>query len=115
MNALLTEAQRDELLANGREAMTNPDFDPRPVVKLFMPDGAGTWLLAWLTPDDEQIAIGLCDLGMGFPEVGPVDLQELMELRGRLGLRVERDQFFVADKSLSVYESLAFAAGRITA
>ena len=37
-NALITDEQRVMLLANGRESLQNPDFDPAPVVKLFTPD-----------------------------------------------------------------------------
>ena len=36
-------------------------------------------------------------------------------VRGKLGLPVERDQTFVADKPLSAYAEEARAAGRITA
>jgi hypothetical protein len=32
---------------------------------------------------------GLCDLGMGFPELGWVDHLSLVELRGSLGLPIE--------------------------
>ena len=31
-NALITDEQRVMLLANGRESLENPDFDPTPVV-----------------------------------------------------------------------------------
>jgi hypothetical protein len=37
-NALITDEPRVMLLANGRESLQNPDFDPAPVVKLFTPD-----------------------------------------------------------------------------
>ena len=43
-NALITDEQRIVLLANGRESLENPDFDPAPVVKLFTPDAGATWL-----------------------------------------------------------------------
>lgn len=38
MRACITDEQRFLLLANGRESLDNPDFDPTPVVKLFTPD-----------------------------------------------------------------------------
>ena len=55
-----------------------------------------------LDPDGE-IAFGLCDLGMGCPELGYVSLNELAAVRGQLGLPVERDLHFEADKTVSAY------------
>uniref|UniRef100_UPI0023597E45 DUF2958 domain-containing protein n=1 Tax=Pseudomonas aeruginosa TaxID=287 RepID=UPI0023597E45 len=60
-NALITDEQRVVLLANGRESLENPDFDPAPVVKLFTPDSGATWLLTELEPDDHDLAGGVCD------------------------------------------------------
>jgi hypothetical protein len=75
---LLTKAQREQLLDNGRRQAavkgTPAEIDFFPVVKLFDPCGAGTWLLTEIDPDDEDVAWGLCDLGMGFPEFGTVSL-----------------------------------------
>lgn len=42
MSALITDEQRILLLANGRESLENPDFDPAPVVKPFTPDAGAT-------------------------------------------------------------------------
>jgi len=39
---------------------------------------------------DPDIALGLADLGRGTPELGYVCMRELRELRGPLGLPVER-------------------------
>jgi hypothetical protein len=63
MSALITHEQRFLLLANGRESIQNPDFDPAPVVKLFRPDAGATWLLTEIDPDNHDHASGLCDLG----------------------------------------------------
>ena len=41
-----------------------------PVVKLFTPDVNATWLLTELDPEDPDISFGLCDLGVGCPELG---------------------------------------------
>ena len=90
---LFTKAQHDRLLANGR----NRDRDHAPVVKLFTPDAACTWLLSEIDPENPDLAFGLCDLGIGCPELGSVSLAELGALRGRLGLPVERDRHFVAE------------------
>ncbi|TVR79937.1 MAG: DUF2958 domain-containing protein [Rhodospirillales bacterium] len=117
---LLTAEQRARMLANGRvnaERMAD-DGDTQdfwPVVKLFTPDGACTWLLSELDPDDEDIAFGLCDLGMGCPELGSVRLSEIAALRGRLGLPVERDRHFKPTKSLTAYAAEANEHGRICA
>ena len=86
-----------------------------PVVKLFAPDGGCTWLLTEIDPDDPDIAFGLCDLGMGTPEICSVSLSELASIRGRLNLPVERDLYFTATKTLSAYADEARAHGAIKA
>ena len=78
---LFTKDQYRRLVANGEKAQEVWDFQPKPVVKLFTPDGAATWLLTDIRPDDLDIAFGLCDLGMGEPECGSVSLRELSALR----------------------------------
>jgi hypothetical protein len=83
-NVLMTCAQRQSFLSNGRKTLQNPDFDPAPVVKLFTPDGGATWLLTEIDPDDHDHAFGLCDVGLGAPEMGWVSLAELATVRGRL-------------------------------
>jgi hypothetical protein len=113
---LFTQAHTEQLLANCDaqiERMDNgqSDIDFNPVVKLFMPDAQCTWLLTELGRDD--IAFGLCDLGMGFPELGFVSVTELRTLRGPLGLPVERDEHFEADKTLAAYAAKAREHGRI--
>lgn len=109
--SLLTVADRVALLVNA----LHPDCDHPPVVKLFTPDGSATWLISESDPDDPDRLFGLCDLGLGCPELGYVSLAEITELRGKLGLPVERDQSFVGDKPLSVYADEARTAGRIIA
>ena len=120
---LLTTAQRDQLLANGRAQRQAIRYgggdcipaDPHPVVKLFTPDAGATWLLTELDPDDEDLAFGLCDLGLGEPELGYVRLSELANARGPLRLRVERDRHFEADKPISAYAAEAHEHRRIRA
>lgn len=112
---LFTAFQRKRLLRNGRKSAEGILIDPLPVVKLFTPDGTGTWLLTELDPDDPDRAFGLCDLGAGSPELGFVSLSELKTLRGRLGLPIERDRHFVGDKPLSTYAEEARRSGRIVA
>ncbi|MCB1536269.1 MAG: DUF2958 domain-containing protein [Rhodoblastus sp.] len=114
---LLTHAQRATLLRNGRRQAavkgTTDEIDFWPVVKLFTPDGGCTWLLTELDPEDEDIAWGLCDLGMGFPEFGTVSLRELEAVRGQLGLPVERDLHFRARGPISAYIDAANQAEHI--
>ena len=117
---LLTNAQRARLLANGRTnaALTiagRRERDLRPVVKLFTPDAGATWLLTELDPTDPDSAFGLCDLGLGCPELGRVSLAALAALPGRLGLPIERDRRFAANKPLSAYTAAAHARGTIAA
>jgi hypothetical protein len=113
MQHLITPMQRDLMLSHGGRSARGEQIDPMPVVKLFTPDAGATWLLTELDPEDTDIAFGLCDLGLGYPELGSVRLSEIAEARGGLGLRVERDLFFVADKPLSAYVEDARIAGVI--
>lgn len=91
---------------------TGAAFDPTPVVKWFTPDASATWLVAAVDPE-QRTAFGVCDLGLGFVEVGEIDMAELEALRGRLGLPVERDRWFRPDKSLWGYHRDGQARGRL--
>jgi hypothetical protein len=115
MTKLITDEQRVQLLANGRQSLEQENFDPAPVVKLFTPDAGATWLLTEIDPDDHDHAFGLCDLGLGYPELGWVSLAEIATVRGRLGLPIERDLHFEAQKRLSAYAREARLGGRIVA
>ncbi|MGF6903437.1 DUF2958 domain-containing protein [Paraburkholderia sp. GAS348] len=115
MSALITHEQHFLLLANGRESLQNPDFDPAPVVKLFRPGAGATWLLTEIDPDNHDHAFGLCDLGLGIPELDWVSLRELATVRGRFGLPIERDLHFRAEKRLCAYARDAQLAGQIVA
>lgn len=116
---LLTQPQYAKLLRNGERQDpvrgTPDEIDFKPVVKLFTPDAGCTWLLTELDPGEPDIAFGLCDLGLGTPEIGSVRLSELAAIRGRIGLPVERDLYFEADKTLMAYARAAWKAGRIIA
>ena len=115
---LFTPEIAARLLENGRKnaqriATDGNTIDFCPLVKLFTPDAACTWLLSEIDPEDPDIAFGLCDLGMGFPEIGSVSLAELRVFRGKLGLPVERDLHFEPDKTLSAYADEASRLGYI--
>ena len=112
---LITKAQRDRMLANGNRKEEDCTFDPEPVVKLFTPDANATWLLAELDPDDPDLAFGLCDPGLGSPELGSVRISEIEAVRGKLGLPAERDLYFTPDKTLSAYAEQARHDGFVRA
>ncbi|MAH42097.1 MAG: transposase [Verrucomicrobiales bacterium] len=103
---------------NLRDFAANAKLDEearKPIVKFFMPVGAATWLISEYDPDS-GIMFGLCDLGMGTPELGTVSFTELQELRDPLlGLGVERDRFFEPDGTLADYADQARREGRIVA
>ncbi len=112
---LVPEDIRARLLANGA---TPEETDHLPVVKYFDPSGASTWIITELMPAEAEGAepdmlFGLCDLGMGCPELGYVSLSELRTVKGRLGLGIERDLYFQARYPLSVYAHAADRRGRI--
>lgn len=60
-------------------------------VKLFNPAGQGTWYIAGVDPDGQ--AVGVADLGYG-PEFGGISIAEIVALRARFGLPIERDLYF---------------------
>ena len=122
-HALVPQALRKQLRRNGRKSAANAP----PVLKIFSPVGAATWLIHSQEPvEDPDILFGLCDLGMGFPELGSVSLQELQELEvparlvinGReevtFRMKLERDLHFRPQHSLEVYAEAALEAGQIT-
>lgn len=99
----------ERLVANSKA----PDgTDHVPVVKFFDPAGAATWLITEVM-DDEDSLFGLCDSGMGLPELGYVSLKELRETKNRLSIHLERDLYFSARYPLSVYAEAARMAERI--
>ena len=106
---LLTKPLRAELLRRGQreDVMGLP-----PVVKFFTPDAACTWLIASLDADGDTM-FGLCDLGVGFPELGTVSLAELITVRGQLGLPVERDLHIVFEHTLRDYHAMAVQSQHI--
>ena len=115
---LITSAQRQKLIENGRAQLAAIDrqdqvLDFEPVVKLFTLDGNATWLLTEIDDPEIDLAFGLCDLGLGSPELGYVILAELATTRGPLGLPVEQDLHFAPTRTLSAYAELAREHRRI--
>lgn len=112
---LLTPDLRAALRANAdtaRNASAARGHDPAPVVKLFSPVGAATWLATELDADGDTL-FGLADLGFGCPELGYFSLSEIEALRLPFGLTVERDLFFASRHPLSVWADAARSAGSI--
>jgi hypothetical protein len=73
-----------------------------PLCKLFTPWGAGTWLITGI---EHGILYGFADLGMGCVEWGSIGtLGELEAIRGRFGLKIERDLFWTARADLNYFE-----------
>ena len=96
---------------NRRAAMAaaRPEPDPVPVVKLFNPLGAATWIATGLHANGvagESRAsprlFGLADLGFGCAELGVFSLSEIASVRLPLGLRIERDIGFETSDPLSL-------------
>lgn len=103
MNILLTPELRAQLLHNNATAR---DIDHIPVVKWFAPWGSATWIITEMEQDGDT-CFGLCDLGMGEPELGYVSLKEIMSRNGPYGLKIERDEHFHPTKLLSAYVEAA--------
>lgn len=111
--SLITETEREQLLANSRARAVDQAVDPLPVVRLFTPDAHATWLLAALDKVDGDTAYGLCDVGIGMPALGTVKLSELASIVGPLKCPVMRDLYFRPTRTLSEYMRLAQLNGSI--
>ncbi|RJF94198.1 DUF2958 domain-containing protein [Sphingomonas cavernae] len=92
------------------EGAVEPDFVP--VAKFFSPVGAATWLATELGEDGDTL-FGLADLGFGCPELGAFSLAELLSVRLRFGLGIERDLDFDSGVPLSGWAAAARRAGSI--
>jgi hypothetical protein len=89
---IITEEIRKKLPPLYTHDGKHPDDVPV-VFKLFNPAGAGTW---YITEGDLTTGnlFGLCDFGMGYPELGYVSLPELLGKKLPAGLTVERDRHY---------------------
>lgn len=108
---LLTKALERVLRNN---AQSKNKTRNKPVLKVFNPCGAATWLFSELA-DDGDTLFGLCDLGMGSPELGYASLTELQSVHNQFRLPLERDRWFAPNKTLAEYAEEARAKGRIVA
>jgi hypothetical protein len=108
---LLTKEIEKLLRKQSSETAETKRAKHKPFLKLFVPWGAATWLISEL--DEDGRLYGLCDLGMGEPELGYVMLSELESIRGPAGLKIERDLHWTPQYTLSEYAQAARNAGRI--
>lgn len=108
---LFTEQQYQKLIENGQPE--NQDKDHAPVVWLYIPDTACQWLISELDPEHPSIAFGLCDLGMGFPELGYVDLEEIKAIKN-LPFPLMVDECFQGKYPMSIYAAASRICDRIT-
>jgi hypothetical protein len=110
---LLTPALAFDLRMNGAAAARGEGaHDPAPLVKLFNPMGAATWLVTELGRDGDTL-FGLADLGFGCPEMGSFSLCEIAKIHLPFGLRIERDLTFTSTVPLSIWADTARRAGSI--
>jgi hypothetical protein len=107
---LIPDDIRACLLANGA---AERETDHLPVVKLFNPCGAATWLLTEMMEDGDTL-FGLCDLGFGAPELGYASFAEIQSVKGPFGIGIERDLYFRPRFPISVYAEAARVASGIT-
>jgi len=78
--------------------------DHKVVVKLFNPTGIGTWYLTEMNPET-NVAFGLAHIQE--KELGYINVAELKEFKGRMGLGIERDRMFESnEKTLKECEAL---------
>lgn len=112
--ALFTKDELDAMADNGRRALDGEEIDPVPQVLLGLPDGKQRWLLTEIYPYDPDIAYGLCDLGIGMPELGEVRISELEAMTGAARMTVERMTYRpTPDMPISRLTHLAGEAGKI--
>lgn len=110
---LLADTERVQLLDNGVSAARREHLDSPPVVKLYTPDAHAVWLLTELDPADSDTAYGLCDAGIGWPDLGQIRLSDLEDIRGPKGMQVARDPYFTSKHSPSECFRRAKAVGSI--
>ena len=74
-----------------------PPAKTKVVVKYFTPDAGASWFITEgeRLEDDDWLLFGFADLGdPQMAELGSVLLSQLAEIRGGLGLPVERDMYY---------------------
>lgn len=107
-----------KLLDNGRianEAIAidgnTPNF--KPVIKLYNLYGSQVWLLTEIDPENFDKAFGLCDLGVGTPELGYISIEEIMTNPIPLNFELKHDEHFKPKYQISTYADKARIEGYI--
>ena len=108
---LLGAARLAALRANSKHCHKQ-GHDPQPVVHLYLPGSNHQWLLTELHTHDD-VAFGLCDLGAGFPELGYVDLREVLAAAASVNAELRCNLAFRPVAPLSEYAEQARRAQRI--
>lgn len=91
-NDIFVPADEKKILKalNALDSLDTEDINPKSKpVKLFNAIGGGTWEIILFNPET-KMAFGLCDLGVGFPELGYVSVAELFKSVPML----EKDKFY---------------------
>lgn len=78
--------------------------DKQVIAKFFNPNGAGTWYLIEIAPEDHDYCYGIVELHE--IELGYFSIKELTEFRGRMGLGIERDLWFDPINAKDLYDKL---------
>lgn len=114
MSKLIPQDLLDKLIENSHDVANDRVTDPVPVVKLHMPslfmENKPTWLISEIDSFYyNDIGFGLCDPGLGFPELGEFSISELEGYTHPISGKklLERDQNFVATYPISVYAEAA--------
>lgn len=80
------------------------DMDQMIVAKFFDPQGSWTWYLMNQDPDDPDYLWGIV---RGFEvEMGSFSLSELQTFKGKFGLGIERDLYFIPIRAKELWEKL---------
>ena len=92
---LFTKSIEARLVKNYELAKQGKEEELKVVVKLFNPTGIGTWYLTYMNPES-NVAWGLANKNE--KEQGFINVAELKEFKGRMGLGIERDRMFESNK-----------------
>lgn len=107
--SLLNQEQYLKLLQQGHQTESIRQQLPAhlPVVKLHLQGKCCAWLLSEIDPCNPQLAFGLSDNGLGAPQLGYINLPELLATRSAEGFKITNDLYFQASKTLEEYASEA--------
>jgi hypothetical protein len=102
---LITDAQFERLLANGQYwedvAADTGDFDPVPVVKIFLTHIR--WLVGGIYPSSPDRCFVLAKFAQDEPEFGDALLSDIVNTKGVFDTTPERDKYITLNKPMSWY------------